>query len=816
MTSSDPAGRSVPRVIRAILAATTTAVCAGSPAIASADAAEQGMELDEVVVTAQKRTENIQDVPISITAFAGEYLERLNAERVADVMDFAPNVSRSSGPTGGADGFFFIRGVGQVDNSATVDPGVGVYVDDVYLGRIQGASLDLVDVERVEVLRGPQGTLFGRNTIGGAINVVTADPGDEFSARVRLGVGNRERRDALASINLPLGETTGANLSAFTRNQAGWSESVYTGADYGRMEDAGGRARLVWKPSEDFTARFTVDATSRDGSPASNSLLGFNPRAACTVPGTRPPTSIPGTTPTCVPFPAPAAPPGQTAASDLLRDANTERPVSYNSVPDDLDEQSRGAAVQLTWELDAFTIKSITSYRTLEQLSYADLDGTGYQLYDASFLVDQDQFAQEFQFSGSAFSDRLDWTLGLYAFEEDIDNDTRICVGTNRPATLPNGQPVTLPPAFPGGPPRVAPGPATRNDGRCIAFGNQIDLSIESLAAFANARWALGDRWTATVGMRWTEDTKDQAFNSFTDNRAGVATLTGIPPLGAVAGAVGPGVAPPPGLPPVPFRYEESWSEVTPRLGLDYRPSDDLLLYASYSRGFKSGGFGARATPLAPIRPYDPELVDNYEVGLKSEFFDRRVRLNAAVFFAQYENIQLLILDPLTAQFETRNGGDNEMQGIELELRARPIDGLDVTVAAGWLENEYTRFAGVAQIDPGDKLPNAPEYTLDVGAEYRWKIGENLLGLRADWNYRAEHWFQALNNPLDRQGGFGLVNARATLELPGSNMTVALFGLNLTDKLYYLTRNDTRTDLGVATGIIAPGREYGLEFSVRF
>jgi len=802
----------------ALLALAAPVIAQAQPTDANADDAQ----LDEVIVTAQKRTENVQDVPISITAFSAEFLERLSAERVADIMDYAPNVSRSSGPTGGADAFFFIRGVGQVDNSATVDPGVGVYLDEVYLGRIQGASLDLLDVERVEVLRGPQGTLFGRNTIGGAVSVITADPGDEVAGRAQLTAGSRDKLDGLFSIDLPLGDTTALKVSAVRRYQEGWAKSTFTGRDYGQTDDLGGRVRFVWKPSDSFSARFSADLGTRDGSPASNSLLSFNSMAGCVVPGSRPPVTIPGTTPTCVPFPTPPAPPGPPGppgpppASDLLADQNFDRERSFNSVEPRIDERTNGLAAQLAWNIGDLTLKSITSYRTLVQDSRTDLDGTGYSLYDAQFLVDQNQLAQEFQLAGRSFNDRLDWVLGLYAFREGIRNDTTICVGTNRPATGPTGLPIQLPPAFPGGPPRFAPGSATRNDGRCLSFGNQIDLDIDSLAAFTHTQYALTDRWSATLGLRWTRDQKEQVFNSFTDNRAGVVALTGIPPLGVISGAVGPGVTPPPGFAPVPFRYEETWSEVTPRLGVDFKPAEDWLFYASYARGFKSGGFGARATPLAPIRPYDPETVDTYEIGFKSEFADRRVRLNAAAFFSRYKNIQLLILDPATAQFETRNGGDNEVRGIELELRARPTSALDLTASIGWLDNEYTRFAGIAQIDPGDKLPNSPEYTLDLGAEYRWAIGENRLAVRADWNYRAESWFQALNNPLDRQGGYAIVNARVSYEIVPSDVTVALFAQNLTDKEYFLTKNDTRSDLGVATGIYAPPREIGLELIVRF
>jgi iron complex outermembrane receptor protein len=788
----------------ALLLATLPMLATGTARAANAPTAV----LDEIVVSAQKRTENVQDVPISITAFAAEYLERLSTERVADVLDFAPNVARSSGPTGGADGFFFIRGVGQVDNSATVDPGVGVYIDEVYLGRIQGASLDLLDVDRVEVLRGPQGTLFGRNTIGGAVSVITKDPDSDFNGSVKLTLGSRDKRDAVGSANLPLSETAGLRLSAFSRDQDGWVRNAFTGADFGRVKDRGARLKFKWEFAESASLTLTGDLTRRRGSPLNTTLLAFNPLAG----------PIPGFSPTGVPFPFPPQPPGPPApgfpVTDLVRDTSTDPYLGYNSIPARLEEDTDGIAATLAFDFGAVRLKSITAYRTLDQKANADLDGTGYALYDTRFDVKQDQASQEFQLSGKLYGDRIDWLLGAYYFREQADNNTFICVGTNQPARLPNGAPIPLPPGpFPSPYPAYVPGPATRLDGRCLQFVNNIALDNESYAAYGNLEFRFTDRWSASAGVRWTRDRKQQYLETLFDNTAGVATLFGLAPLGGIAPIVS--AANPANV--APLSYDKTWSEVTPRVGVNFRATDDLLVYATYAQGFKSGGFGARATPLAPIKPYDPEKVNTAELGLKSEFADRRVRVNAAAFLTKYKDIQLLILDPVSAQFETRNGGDNEVKGVELEVRARPVDGFDLTVAAGWLDNEYTSFAGVAQLDRTDKLPNAPEYTFDVGAEYRWALANGAsLGLRGDWNYRAEHWFQALNNPLDRQGGYGLVSARATLEFPSQGLTIGLYGLNLADKVYFVTKNDTRADLGVATGNYGPGREWGIDLAVRF
>ncbi len=803
-----------------------------APLLATADpAAAQApvAALDEVVVTAQKRTENVQDVPISISAFSAEYLERLQSERIGDALDFAPNVPRSSGPTGGADGFFFIRGVGQVDNSATVDPGVGVYVDEVFLGRIQGASLDLLDIDRVEVLRGPQGTLFGRNTIGGAVSVITKNPTEDLEGLVRVTLGSRDKRDVQAMLNLPLGDTTGLRASVFSRNQDGWVTNRWTGQDFGAVEDLGGRVKFRWDFSETGSLTIAGDATRRRGSPINTTLLDFNPTAGPTDPRTGVVT-LPGFTQTGVPFPFPPQPPGpplpppRFPATDLANDRSGNPYLGFNSIAAELPEDTRGVSATLQFDLGFGTLKSISAYRSLEQIAAADLDGTGYVLYDARFEIDQTQFSQELQLTGS-IADRAEWLVGAYYFAEESANDTFICQGTNVPARGPTGQPIPLP-NVPGQPPppfpRFVPGPSTRNDGRCLQFVNRIDLDNESIAGYANLEYALTDRWSAFGGLRYTRDTKEQALDSSFDNRAGVATFFGLAPVGGEA----PQASPRNPAWPQPIRYENTWSELTPRVGVDFKASDDALFYASWARGFKSGGFGARATPLAPLEIFDPETVTTAEVGFKIEFGEGRARLNGAVFQSDYDDIQLLVLNE-AAQFETRNAGDSRVRGIELELRARPTEALDVTLAGGWLDNEYQRVrvgrnavTGLPfpnQIEITDKLPNSPEYTLDVGAEYRWSLGNgNSFGLRGDYNYRAEHFFQAPNNPFDRQGGYGIASARATFTFPAQGLTVGIYGQNLGDKLYFITKNDTRATLGVATGNYGAPREFGIDASWSF
>ncbi|MBA3582286.1 MAG: TonB-dependent receptor [Gammaproteobacteria bacterium] len=723
-------------------------------------------ELTEIVVTSQKRAQNLQEVPVSVTAFTGDTLEEMGVDSVGGVTNFAPNVSSSSGPAGGSDGFFFIRGVGQADNSVSVDPGVGTYVDEVYLGRVQGASFDLLDIERVEVLRGPQGTIFGRNTIGGAISVITADPKDEFTIGGKVKVGQASRRDVSLTSDIPFADTVGMKVSLHSLNQEGWAENKAPGSHYddtyGDVDTLGGRAKLVWDATDDLTIKFAADASKGRGTQAPMILTNYDPAN----------NALPGLSPVGVPLPPSAA-----MASQL----STDREEIFASTPAQLDTDASGVSATIAWE-GPITIKSITSARQLEQTTWFDLDGSAYTIYDSFSYIDQDQQSQEFQFSGAALDDRLSWLAGLYFFKEDIKNTVDICVGGNI--------------AF--------------NDPSCLLSHNNIELETTSNAVFTHMEYEFIDQWTGILGVRYTKEEKEQLSASVLDNTDGVFTV--FPPF----------IIPAPGttidLGSVPGK--DSWSETTPKIGLRYELTEDLMFYGTYSEGFKSGGFSGRPSSLiTALTTYDPETVQTIEAGVKSEFGP--IRLNAAVFKSDYQNIQLLVINNTNGVFDTRNVGDADFTGVEVEAQAFLSEALQLMFGLGWLDNEYTSLRQptapqTLTVELSDKLPNTPEWTASLGAQYAIFFGDNKLAIRGDYNWRDEFYFQVENDAGELQEAYGVLNLRAAYSWAAETQTLALYGENVTDEEYNLNMQDSRGTF--ATNIVTPARpaEWGVEYAFAF
>ncbi len=726
---------------------------------------------DEIIVTAQRRAQNIQDVPISVTAISGETLEARSVRNVNDAIAFAPNVATTTGPTGGNFGGFFIRGVGQLDNSIALDPGVGVYVDDIYIARLQASSVDLLDLERLEVLRGPQGTLFGRNTIGGAISLVTKNPDfDDFSMRVRGIVGARNRYDLSAAVNAPLSDNAGVRASVFTRNQDGWGRNVYTGDTFGDVSEIGGRIKLLVEPSDTLTIMLQGDYMTASNSPSHQVLLGFNPQAGITVP--RPPMFggpffRPGVSPTGVPFPM-----------GVGDDRSTDRRDNFASVPSTLDIETGGVSLTVSADLGGVTLKSITGWRAFDEDSFADFDGTGFVMYDNASVLRQDQFSQELQLSGRVGG--VDFLLGGYYFAEDSFNNVTLCTGTNQ-ARLVN---------------------------RCLRSRNNIWLDVESIAAFGELSWDVNDWINVFGGLRWTRETKDQANDSLLDNLDAVTTV--LPPI----------AIPAPGTTRValPFtEVSETFSAVTPRFGVNLQVADRVRVYASFAEGFKSGGFNGRPSSQQ-ILSYDPEEARTYEVGMKADFFDRLLRVNAAVFQSDYKNQQLLVFTAISGLFETRNAGDSRIRGFELEVDANISEYFALRGTLGHLDAQYrTLSPQVAGITLGTPLPLTPEWTYTISGEYRLPLPDmGELQLRGDWTYRSQVSYQLENDPLERQPGFGLLNLRATWQLPDERFDIAVFGTNVTDEEFLTNAQDSTSGNGVAFGGIGRPAEWGVEFNMRF
>lgn len=758
------------RVALRTIAAGLLASTAMTPALASQG--EPPAEDDkEIIVTAQRRAQNIQDVPISITALSGEALETRSVRNVNDAIAFAPNVATTTGPTGGNFGGFFIRGVGQLDNSIALDPGVGVYVDDIYIARLQASSVDLLDLERLEVLRGPQGTLFGRNTIGGAISLVTKNPEfDDFSLRVRGIVGARNRFDLSAAFNAPLGDNAGVRATVFTRNQDGWGRNVYTGDTFGDVSEIGGRLKLLVEPTDRLTILLQGDYLTASNSPSHQVLLGFNPHAGITVP--RPPQFggpffRPGVSPTGVPFPA-----------GVGDDRSTDRFANFASVPSQLDIETGGVSLTVSADLGGVTLKSITGWRAFDEDSFADFDGTGFVMYDNASVLRQEQFSQELQLSGQIGN--LNFLLGGYYFSEDAFNNVTLCTGTNQ-ARLVN---------------------------RCLRSRNNIWLDVESIAAFGELSWDVTDWLNIFGGLRWTRETKDQANDSLLDNREGVVTV--LPPI----------AIPAPGTTRVALPFTEvsgTFSAVTPRIGVNLQVADRVRVYASFAEGFKSGGFNGRPSSQEIIS-YDPEEARTYEVGVKADFFDRLLRVNAAVFQSDYRNQQLLVFTAISGLFETRNAGDSRIRGFELELDANISERLALRGTLGHLDAGYrTLSPQVAGITLDTPLPLTPEWTYTISGEYRLPLPDlGELRLRGDWTYRSQVSYQLENDPLERQPGFGLLNLRATWQLPDERFDIAVFGTNVTDKEFLTNAQDSRSGNGVAFGGIGRPAEWGVELNMRF
>jgi len=739
----------------------------------TAFAQEAPADSAEIIVTAQRRQQNIQDVPVSVTAISSDTLQSRNTRDLSEAIGFAPNVSVTAGPNGGDDGGFFIRGVGQLDNSIAVDPGVGVYVDDIYIARLQSSSVNVLDLERIEVLRGPQGTLFGRNTIGGAINIVTAQPDlDRLSASAQATFGSRNRVDVLGALNVPVSSQLAVRASAFTRNQRGWGRNVYTGATFGDIEDVGGRLKLLVEPSDSF--RFTVsgDYLRGRGSPSHQVLLGANPNAGITVP--RPaqlggPFFSPGVSPTGVRLPR-----------DFGNDRSDDRSLNFASVPAINNVENGGLSLNISGDIGSVTIKSITGWRTYSETTFNDFDATGYVLYDNSNVLKQQQISQELQLSGK-IGNNIDFLVGAFYFGERATNNVDLCTGTDQPRLV----------------------------DRCLRSRNTIKLNVDSFAGFGQASWDITDRINIFAGLRWTTETKQQQNTSVLDNLDRVVTV--LPPVAQPA----PGTI----RVALPFtQVAQTFTAFTPRVGFNVRLADRIHLYGSYAEGFKSGGFNGRPSS-AVIVSFAPETVRTYEAGLKTEFFDRLLRINASIFQSDYRNQQLLVFTAINGLFETQNAGDSRIRGFELEATANISERLALSGTLGHLDAKYRTLApNVANITLNTPLPLTPKWTYSLSGEYRQPLGDKAgeLRFRADWQHRSQVSYQLENDPLERQPGYGLLNLRLTYVLPDDRFRIAAFGTNVTDTKYLTNAQDTLVGNGTAFGGIGRPREWGIEVGARF
>jgi iron complex outermembrane recepter protein len=788
-------------------------------------------ELAEIVVTAQKREQNIQDVPIAISAFTNEALQTKGIQDINQLGNLTPNVNLdASAPFSGDTSVLSasIRGVGQDDFAFNLDPGVGVYLDGVFLARTIGANQNLLDVDRIEILKGPQGTLFGRNTIGGAINIVTHTPGTERRFTAQATTGKFNRRDFAFTADLPITETLLSSITASSLVRDGYQKVIpfpstvpytvdavdaFPKAGYDTADEKGSqnqqviRGKLLWNASEAFQLTIAGDWQHQDQSSTPTTVLsvqngpanlfGFlyntcisNPASALNDPVNGPaafisPVVTNTTTGACGPRAngtglAPGAPPlagagyvNKNGNNLLLSGAprifwnfeNTQTgdiDTTYSNGVSFAKNDVFGVSFTGDWDIrEGLAFKSISGYRQIDWDVGIDLDGLPEQIQEVTDSQHQYQVSQEFQLLGDLMDNKLNYVAGLYYFKE-------------------KGYVHDFVPF----------------QGILYVYDYQNDVKTNAYAAFVHTDWNLTEKFTVTLGGRYSWDRKEfiggQAdLNGFTYKISG-CVVPGDPAANYLDPTIPPFVTCQQalGFPEAsqPLRYfpagtnKQNFNVFTPTLGAQFQATDDVMVYTSWKKGFKSGGWTTRLSqPIASGEDaeFGPEIAKTYELGVKSQLMDR-IQLNAAVFHTDYEDIQLNVQQGPSPVYQ--NAGDATIKGAEIEMQAIVGGGLSVSLAGGYLDAEYD-FINPDTLIPADaQLPKTPEYKITVGPTYDLTL-PNTGGMRfsVDYTHTAELFNDSLNTPELRRPATNALNASIRYIAPDDAYEIAFGGTNLTN-----------------------------------
>ncbi len=743
---------------------------------------------EEILVTARRREENVQEIPISVTALSEDELEARSLATLNDLDNFIPNLNFSvSGGFGdeGSETTIFMRGVGQLQGQRfNTDSGVGIYIDGVFVARSQGAVFDLIELDRVEILRGPQGTLFGRNAIGGAISLVTKMPDSQFQARLAATVGEFDRADLEGSVSGALADGLNASLALASANRDGFSVSRWTGQEFNDINYDAARTAFHWQPSASVSVQAAGDYTYKREAGLNMLLLNVDQVAIVDF------------------FNRAMSAAGREGYSNEWASDSTR--YSYSGLDSFLDSDIYGVSVQTAWTGAALSLHSITSYRGFDISSATDGDGTPSLWAERERTQRQDQISQELRFSGLALSDRLSWQTGLLYFRERPRGVSRGLVFRDLEAVLDSlPGPIISPPGAPsflcnpGPPPPGVPcfgGPGNPINGAFAPDTDYmfLDMTTVSTAAFGEASYQLSDRAELTVGLRHSRDEKQMLHFQ-------AASPLGEEPTDARSD-------------------EESWSAWTPRVSLACQLAPDVLLYATASRGFKSGGFDSRVSEAREgFASYRPELMWTYEAGIKSWFFGRRLKINQSTFFSDYEGIQFTvaeILDNLPAP-AIKNAGAAEIFGFELETEARLAPGLVLNAGGGYTDVDMVEIDPASGIPQDALYPKTPEWSYNLALQYAFSAGRGSMIARLDYGWRGDFFHTFDNLPFTEQEAYGLLAARL-LFAPGSDRwDLAVFGTNLTGEEYLETSLGLEA-VGTTLGIGARPREWGVTFQLRF
>jgi iron complex outermembrane receptor protein len=742
--------------VKAALVVTVSMYVLASPALAQDSANGDG--LGDIIVTAQKRQENIQDVPIAISAVGSQYLESRGVQSIDDLGTISPNVKFERAPSSKTISQIAIRGSVTINPAITWEPAVGLYMDGVYIAKAQGSIFDVADLERVEILRGPQGTLYGRNALAGAVNLITAKPSGEAGGRAELTYGSFNDRKVRAVLNLPRMGIFSAKISGQYEKRDGLIKivpnpipGIFTAlpnkVDRADSLNSGSfMVQLRAELSDAVTADYTYDYSRQKQTPPFAQLLRVNrngdPRDLFDP-----------------------ASPGYAfggAFFPIEKFANPER-QSVASIDGDIYERSRsyGHALTLTADLGAMTLKSITAYRNLSWADGIDLDGSPMNVAFTQRITEYDAFSQELQATGNALDDRLQYVVGAFYFKEKAE---------------------TLGPQ--------------------VFFGGASDLQsdygshTQAVAIYAQADYKLTDALKLSLGGRYTHEKKDirryLRINVDAANNIFTPTVVVNIPYGGVPDA--------------------KFENFSPAVTLAYEASPDINLYARLARGFKSGGFNGETNlffdPAAPAGcpfgatelcvPYKAEKVDSYEVGLKSKLLGGMLTFNLAAFRDEHKDIQLSIFTAAGAAASIiRNAASARIQGIEAEIILRPLDALTINANLAFLDSKYKNYIdGGVDVSNNRAFPHAPKFSITGGFDWKVLDGDfGKLNLYGDVSHVGKYYTypypltmpsasdQVAGNT--RSPGRTIVNMRLALsEIPlgSTRASIAAFVRNLTQE----------------------------------
>lgn len=775
-------GRSKGRLLRCIL---FTASCAysfpaGAQSVTTSPAGDPGQahdptiqELGDIIITARRRPEPLQQTPVSVIALASKDLEAHSITNLRTLQNFVPNLTFAPSQFVGEGATnMFIRGIGQEDFGGAAESGVGFYVDGVYFARANGTLMNLIDIERVEVLRGPQGTLFGKNTIGGAINIISVRPEPQSTQRFSLILGNYSRAELRGVLNQPLSDKLLTRLSLGLVRRDGYLHRLRPPVPLQALEQANGapanldpegrdrseaaRLQLLWLVSERMTIDLSADLSLRRNTQGTNHIDAIDTQFG----------SFPIVNELIASGKLPGPPiTDQFAPENLLESFATGRNLTNQDL--------WGGSATVNRQIGSASINVIGAYRGLRSHFGLDSDGLYFSLNESDLKLRQQQLSGEVQLTG--VSGPLTYAAGLFAFGEKI-------------TILPTGS-VFDQVLYTCGcfyPPGFLP----------LFTTERRRFTSDSSAAYAQATYRLTKPLSITLGGRFSHEKKsidNQVFSLDADLQ---------PTDELVARGTNRG----------------SWNSFTYRVGLEYQARRDILVYGSIAKGFKSGGFNSRSElnlPNLGLVAYKPETAVTYEVGVRSEWFHRRLRVNATIFTSDYTDIQLrqlTLIDGIETNI-VENAGRARISGAEIEVAAAPIDRLTLNAAYGHIAARYLDVGHVPNLTLDSRFQRTPRNSFSASVDYEIPVDFGLIALHGDYSYRSKEQFQ-LAAALNDQPGYGLLGARITLRSRNERWSVALFGSNLTDKRYRTAGRGTLMRIaGFAYSSIGQPRQWGVQLA---